>query len=102
MENDKKTSPLSNYSTYIHLSRYARWDDVKKRRETWDETVHRYTSFFAKKFPQFPEEPVFNAIKGIDVMPSMRCMMTAGAALERDAIARIQLHLCCHRSPQSF
>jgi ribonucleoside-triphosphate reductase len=89
MENDKKTSPLSNYSTYIHLSRYAKWDDVKKRRETWEETIRRYTSFFSKKFQLFPEDLIFNAIKNIDVMPSMRGIMTAGAALERDNIARI-------------
>lgn len=38
------------YQSYIHLSRYARWDDQKKRRETWEETVDRYTKFFVDKF----------------------------------------------------
>lgn len=41
---------LDQYSQFIHLSRYARWNESKKRRETWEETVNRYVSFFAEKF----------------------------------------------------
>ena len=41
---------LTPYQQYIHLSRYARWDDQKRRRETWEETVDRYTTFFTEKF----------------------------------------------------
>jgi ribonucleoside-triphosphate reductase len=78
---------LSPYQQYIHLSRYARYLDEEKRRETWRETVNRYVGFFHHKFPEFPSEEVANAILNMDVMPSMRCMMTAGPALERDHVA---------------
>jgi len=50
MNKDESPYKLSQYSQYIHLSRYARWDDQKKRRETWEETVDRYTTFFVDKF----------------------------------------------------
>lgn len=45
---------LTPYQSYIHLSRYARWDEQKKRRETWQETVDRYINFFSNKFKEFP------------------------------------------------
>lgn len=77
------------YQDYIHLSRYARWDDTTKRRETWEETVNRYVQFFSKKFELFPSEEIKNAILNLKVMPSMRSLMTAGLALERDHVARI-------------
>ncbi len=79
---------LSPYQRYIHLSRYARYDDTEKRRETWEETVERYCAFFLTKFPDsFPYAEAREAILNMEVMPSMRCMMTAGPALERDHIA---------------
>jgi ribonucleoside-diphosphate reductase alpha chain len=80
---------LSAYQSYIHLSRYARWDDAKKRRETWEETVQRYINFFSKRFPDYPSDTIRAAIQNLEVMPSMRCLMTAGAALDRDEIARV-------------
>jgi ribonucleoside-diphosphate reductase alpha chain len=83
------------YSQFIHLSRYSRWLDDEGRRETWDETVDRYIGFFKKQIGEntlgdlLPEEwdDLRNAIYKLDVMPSMRCMMTAGKALERDNVA---------------
>src|SRR5206468_7493782 len=72
---------------YVHKSRYARWLDDKQRRETWEETVSRYVSYFANKYPHYPAEEIFNAIYSLKVMPSMRAMMTAGPALERDPMA---------------
>ena len=78
---------LTDYQRFIHASRYARWVPEENRRETWEETVNRYTSFFKKRFNEFPEEKVNDAIKSLKVMPSMRCLMTAGPALERDEIA---------------
>lgn len=80
---------LTPYQQFIHQSRYARWDDLKKRRETWEETIDRYCLFFLKKFPEFPVEEVKQAILNLKVMPSMRCLMTAGLALERDHAARL-------------
>ena len=72
---------------YVHKSRYARWLDNAQRRETWPETVQRYVDYFFNKFPHYPREIIYNAILNLDVMPSMRALMTAGPALERDPMA---------------
>lgn len=78
----------TQYQEYIHLSRYARYLDEKGRRETWDETVRRYCDFFRDKYPDtFPYDRVYSGILSLDVMPSMRALMSAGPALERDNIA---------------
>ena len=78
-----------NYSQFIHLSRYSRWLEDKGRRETWEETTRRYVDFFANRFPELKSE-IFDLQKHIlnfKVMPSMRCLMTAGKALERSEVA---------------
>jgi ribonucleoside-diphosphate reductase alpha chain len=83
------------YQQYIHLSRYARWNDKEKRRETWPETVNRYLSFFVEHLKENHDydvpfdtlEEVREAILNMEVMPSMRAMWTAGPALKRDNIA---------------
>ena len=72
---------------FIHKSRYARWRDEDQRRETWPETVQRYVDYFSQKFPHYPKEAVYNSILNLRTMPSMRALMTAGAALERDPMA---------------
>ena len=85
----------TSYQSMIHLSRYARWDDEAGRRETWDETVHRYFDFFVPHLDEnhgaaITSEELFSlrdGIQNLDVMPSMRCLMTAGPALSRDHIA---------------
>lgn len=83
----------TDYQSYIHLSRYARWDQEKGRRETWPETVDRYVNFFQKRFSDnalmanFDWSEIQNAILSLDVMPSMRCMMTAGKALDLSNVA---------------
>ena len=83
-----KPKPLpSQLQEYVHKSRYARWLDDKQRRETWGETVQRYVDYFSNKFEGFPKDEIQRAITRLDVMPSMRAMMTAGPALERDPIA---------------
>jgi len=77
-----------NYSTYIHKSRYARWIEAKGRRETWEETVARYCDFWQGRYGDlFPYNEVYQAVVNKEVMPSMRALMTAGPALERDNIA---------------
>lgn len=79
---------LTDYSNYIFKSRYARYLDDEHRRETWPETVARYCDFWKKRFPDtFPYEKVYNAIVNMEIMPSMRALMTAGKALERDEMA---------------
>lgn len=79
---------MQDYKTYIHKSRYARWLEKENRRETWEETVTRYCDFWQHKYPEiFPYKEVWEAIHSYEVMPSMRALMTAGPALERDNIA---------------
>jgi len=78
----------SQLMQYIHLSRYARWIDDENRRETWPETVDRYTGFFAGRFPElYPAERIGKSIRELRTMPSMRALMTAGPALENDEMA---------------
>lgn len=73
---------------YIHLSRYARWLENENRRETWEETVSRYTNFFAGRFPDlYPAERINESIRTLRTMPSMRALMTAGPALAKDEMA---------------
>lgn len=79
---------VSDLSTYVHASRYARWLEDKGRRETWDETVTRLCDFWQERFPdKFPYDEVHDAVFKMEVMPSMRSLMVAGPALARDNIA---------------
>lgn len=74
--------------SFIHKSRYARWLESEQRREEWPETVDRYVSFFASRFPDlYPSERVKEAIQSLRAMPSMRALMTAGPALAKDEMA---------------
>jgi hypothetical protein len=93
---------LSPYQNYIHISRYARWRDDLKRRETWEETIDRYITFFKKKYPLFPDQEIRTAIENLEVMPSMRCLMSAGAALERDQIAGFNCAYIAIDNPRAF
>ena len=79
---------MALYEDYIAVSRYARYLPDLQRRETWEETVDRYIDYFVGKFTLSGSLPtkLSEAIKSKDVMPSMRCLMTAGEALERDNI----------------
>lgn len=73
---------------YVHLSRYARWLDEEQRRESWEETVSRYTDFFAARFPElYPADRINKSIGALRTMPSMRALMTAGPALDKDEMA---------------
>lgn len=78
------------YSEFIALSKYARWLPEEGRRENWGETVQRYISFFEKRNPALDLdtlEDLHRAILNLEVAPSMRALMTAGPALERDNVA---------------
>ena len=94
---------LTDYQKFIHASRYARWIPNENRRETWEETVNRYGTFFENRFPDlFPKEKITKAIKDLAVMPSMRCLMTAGPALERDEIAGYNCSFLAIDNPKAF
>jgi ribonucleoside-diphosphate reductase alpha chain len=79
----------SIYQQVIHSSRYARYIPEKNRRETWDETVSRLTNYLETKAPNLKKDiaELKESILNLEVMPSMRLMMTAGEACERDNIA---------------
>ena len=95
---------MDQYQQFIHKSRYARWIPEESRRETWAETVNRYVDFW-KDRGQIDEKialQLFNAIHNLEVMPSMRCMMTAGVALDKDNVAGFNCSYLHIDSPRSF
>jgi len=77
------------YQDVIALSRYARFIPEKNRRETWDETVDRLVTYLETKTPELKKElkEIREAVLNLEVMPSMRLLMTAGEACERDNIS---------------
>ena len=85
----------SLYQSFIHLSRYSRWLPEKGRRETWSETVARYFDFFEEHLKEYhnyivskeERKELEQAVLNLEIMPSMRALMTAGEALKRDNIA---------------
>jgi ribonucleoside-triphosphate reductase len=79
----------SYYEELIHVSRYARWREEDNRRETWDETVRRLVNYYSQWEAITPEihQELYDAIYNLEVMPSMRAMMTAGPALDRCNVA---------------
>ena len=86
------TTTMSPYQQFIHQTRYARWLETEKRRETWEETVTRYIEFFKQEKANTPElkallDECKQYILDMKVMPSMRALMTAGEALKRENIA---------------
>ena len=85
----------TQFQSFIHLSRYSRWLPEQGRRESWGETVARYFDFFEthlKENTKFTmtkslRAELETAILNLEVMPSMRCLMTAGEALAKSNIA---------------
>jgi ribonucleoside-triphosphate reductase len=100
----------TSYQEFIHLSRYSRWLPEKERRETWDETVARYFDFFTEHLKDTVDftltkklrEELEQAVLGLRVMPSMRCIMTAGEALKRENIAGYNCSYVAVDRPQAF
>ena len=100
----------TSYQEFIHLSRYSRWLPDEGRRETWNETVTRYFNFFEQhlkdmtgyKLEKEDKEELENAVLSTRVMPSMRCLMTAGEALKRENIAGYNCSYVAVNRIQSF
>ncbi len=98
------------YQQFIHKSRYARWIDDEQRRENWDETVDRYIGFMQDqvlmkhniKLDDKTVNELRDGILSLDVMPSMRAMMTAGPALSRDNICGYNCSYIPVDSPRAF
>ena len=95
---------MDQYQQFIHKSRYARWMPDESRRETWSETVNRYASFWRARgqISVKEEKKLYDAIHNLEVMPSMRCMMTAGVALDKDNVAGFNCSYLHIDSPRSF
>lgn len=95
------------YQEYIHKSRYARYLDDKFRREHWPETVDRFVDYISNKcgdnvLPQAIKNEIRGSIVNMEVMPSMRAVMTAGLALDRDNTAGYNCSYLPVDDPKSF
>ena len=101
---------MTPYQTYIAKSRYSRFLDDKGRREHWEETVTRYFNFMEKHLKdkhQYTLSPALRyeleqAVTNLEVMPSMRSIMTAGEALERQNIAGYNCSYLPIDDPKAF
>jgi len=100
----------TDYQSFIHTSRYARWLDDEGRRESWDETVGRYMNNVvepvvdsgASEDNMEIAQQIEQAILGLEVMPSMRAMMTAGPAANRDNTCMYNCSYLPVDDPKSF
>ena len=100
----------TSYQEFIHLSRYSRWLPEEGRRETWNETVSRYFNFFERHIKEMTNydlekddrDALEEAVLSTKVMPSMRCLMTAGEALRRENIAGYNCSYVAVNRVQSF
>lgn len=96
------------YQEYIHQSKYARWNEEANRRETWEETVDRYIDQVDRQAAKFGGlraeelELLQSSILDLDAMPSMRALMTAGPALERDNVAGFNCAYVAVDDPRAF
>lgn len=94
----------TDYQSFIHTSRYARWLEKEGRRENWGETVGRYVENLVT--PRVTDDTIVNeieqAILGLGLMPSMRSVMTAGVALDRDNTAGYNCSYLPVDDPKSF
>ena len=95
----------TEYQSFIHMSRYSRWLEDEGRRESWSETVSRLINFFKENTKGIDEkswEDMEEAILSLQVMPSMRALMTAGKALERENVAGYNCSYIPIDNPKAF
>ena len=90
------------YQQFIAKSRYARWIPEHNRRETWSETVTRYVTNLVDPVAPDVSDEIQEAILNLEVMPSMRAVMTAGPALTRDNTAGYNCSYLPVDDPKSF
>lgn len=113
--NMTNSMPMNDYSRFIALSRYARWLDTENRRETWEETVQRYVDnvvrpVLAPTVETYGQQidndeliaELYTSIVNLEIMPSMRALMTAGTALDRDHVAGYNCSYLPVDDPRSF
>lgn len=94
----------SLYEEVIYKSRYAKWIDKENRRENWDETVGRLVQYYSEAVGLDTDTAydLYTAIYNLEVMPSMRALMTAGPALDRCNVAAYNCAYLPVDSPRSF
>jgi len=94
----------SSYEEYIHLSRYARWNEQEGKRETWYQTTQRWADFWIGRFPKYKKEleELRDSIRNTEIVPSMRSLMTAGEALDRDEVAGFNCSYVAVDNPRVF
>lgn len=95
------------YRQQIHISKYSRWRDDLYRREQWEETVDRYINFIDNKVIKLgsvfdDKNEIRQAILDTNVLPSMRAMMTAGPAADRDNVAMYNCSFVAVNRPKAF
>ena len=95
---------MDAYQQYIHKSRYARYLPEEQRRESWEETVNRYLDFWVtqEKLTSKEAKDLYKQIHSLEVMPSMRALMTAGEALLRDNVAGFNCSYLPIDHPKAF
>lgn len=101
---------MTDFQKYIHLSRYSRFRDDLGRRENWEETVERLIAYWRKRLEdnsksdemQTTLDEIQQAILDLEVMPSMRTLMTAGEALNRDNVAAFNCSYTTIEHPRDF
>ena len=105
----KQVNLPTTYQEFIHLSRYARWNEDTGRRETWQETVARYFDFMQEHLKKNNKTDISNirptleeAVLNLEIMPSMRALMSAGTALERDNVAGFNCSYVAVDTPRAF
>ena len=100
----------TNYQSFIHMSRYSRWMEEEGRRETWEETIDRYLSFMVEHLKENYSYSLFGTeladlrrgMLNLEVLGSMRALMTAGPALKRENVAGYNCSYLPVDSPRSF
>ena len=93
----------TDYQSFIHTSRYARWLEDEGRRESWSETVDRYiNNVVSNKIDENTKDDLMFSILNLEVMPSMRAMMTAGPAATRDNTCMYNCSYLPVDDPKSF
>lgn len=93
----------TDYQSFIHTSRYARWLEEEQRRETWPETVQRFIdNIVGNKVDENTKDELYFGILNLEVMPSMRAMMTAGAAANRDNTCLYNCSYVAIDDPKAF
>ena len=93
----------TDYQSFIHTSRYARWLEDEGRRESWGETVDRYVNnVVGNMIDENTKDDLMFSILNLEVMPSMRAMMTAGPAANRDNTCMYNCSYLPVDDPKSF